>query len=297
MKIQTIRKRLKAKFNELVESIDSNDIAETVAENAFITGGCITSMLLDEEINDYDVYFRNNVAAEKVANYYVDRFIDLHRGRRDSLSKALRKAEYRKDGEGVSVMVDYDVGYISEKGMKFCGDAGEFRPIAFTSNAITLSNSNGPDTKPDIVQMITRFTGSPVHVHSNFDFVHCFNTYNPRTGDLYLDHDAVLSIMTKELRYVGSKYPICSILRTRKYITRGWTINAGQYLKMCMQVNALDLHNIDVLREQLVGVDSMYFMRFISAIEKHDVADLDHCTLFKIIDDIFDDEDSHDAAE
>ena len=58
---------------------------------------------------------------------------------------------------------------------------------------------------------------------------------------------------------MGSKYPLCSIIRTRKFIQRGYTINAGQYLKMAMQLNELDLKDVSVLQDQLIGVDSAYF--------------------------------------
>jgi hypothetical protein len=53
--------------------------------------------------------------------------------------------------------------------------------------------------------------------------------------------EALESILTKELRYVGSRYPLCSVIRTRKFLARGWTINAGQYVKMCFQISQLDL--------------------------------------------------------
>ena len=76
--------------------------------------------------------------------------------------------------------------------------------------------------------------------------------------------------MNKELFYIGSKYPICSLVRTRKFIKRGWQINAGQYVKISFQISKLDLENIYVLEDQLVGVDSIYFLNFINALKtKH----------------------------
>ncbi len=50
----------------------------------------------------------------------------------------------------------------------------------------------------------------------------------------------------------------------RKFISRGWTINAGQILKMAFQISELDLNDINVLEDQLVGVDSLYFSAAIS---------------------------------
>src|SRR3546814_2766082 len=47
---------------------------------------------------------------------------------------------------------------------------------------------------------------------------------------------ALDGLLRKELRYVGSKLPVCSLIRLRKFIRRGWVGNAGQILKMTMQV-------------------------------------------------------------
>jgi hypothetical protein len=66
---------------------------------------------------------------------------------------------------------------------------------------------------------------------------------------------------------VGSKYPIASVIRMRKFLSRGYTINAGQVLKMCYQISELDLKNPQVLEEQLTGVDVGYFNNLIYAFE------------------------------
>ena len=97
--------------------------------------------------------------------------------------------------------------------------------------------------------------------------------------------------MAKELLYQGSKYLLCSIIRTRKFIQRGWSINAGQYVKMAMQLNDLDLKNIEVLKEQLTGVDSSYFDMFISTIRRRQDDDpgfeLNAMVVSELIDKIF----------
>ncbi len=46
-------------------------------------------------------------------------------------------------------------------------------------------------------------------------------------------------------------------------------INAGQYVKMCMQLNELDLKDVKVLEEQLTGVDTTYFQMMVEALQKH----------------------------
>ena len=86
---------------------------------------------------------------------------------------------------------------------------------------------------------------------------------------------------------MGSKYPLCSLVRSRKFIQREWTINAGQYLKMAMQIHDLDPHNFDVLKEQLVGMDMAYFQQVLELIKDKDPAKLNTAYLIEIIDRIF----------
>jgi hypothetical protein len=81
------------------------------------------------------------------------------------------------------------------------------------------------------------------------------------------------------------------LVRTRKFIKRGWQINAGQYVKMSFQISKLDLTNIFVLEDQLVGVDSIYFLNFIKALKEKQMKDsnfvLNQQYLSTVIDKIF----------
>ena len=108
------------------------------------------------------------------------------------------------------------------------------------------------------------------------------------TGDkLVLQQEALETLLTKELRYIGSRYPVCSVTRIRKFIQRGWTINAGQILKMCMQISELDLTDPKVLEDQLTGVDSAYFIQVIRAVKEKDPEKINAAYLVEIIDRMF----------
>ena len=84
-----------------------------------------------------------------------------------------------------------------------------------------------------------------------------------------LPNKALECIINKELYYIGSKYPLCSIIRTRKYLERGYHINAGQYVKMAMQLNELNLKDIQTLEDQLTGVDTGYFQMMIDNLREN----------------------------
>lgn len=158
----------------------------------------------------------------------------------------------------------------------------KYRPVFMTTNAITLS---------DGIQLVIRFYGEPKEIHETYDFIHCTCYWESSTKRLEIPQEALMSIINKELVYKGSKYPICSVIRTRKFLKRGWHINAGQYLKMAFQISELDLQNINVLEDQLVGVDSSYFTSVVNSLrkmqEKNDVKAFDSTYLASIIDKIF----------
>ncbi len=158
----------------------------------------------------------------------------------------------------------------------------KYRPIYITDNAITLSGK---------VQLITRFYGEPEEIHKNFDYQHCCGYWTSWEGKVLADADTLECLLNKELRYRGSLYPVSSIIRMRKFIKRGWKINAGNMLKPIFQVSLLDLTDLKVLEEQLIGVDSAYFKSIIDYCrqkQKKDVGwTLNYEYLSEILDRIF----------
>ena len=101
-------------------------------------------------------------------------------------------------------------------------------------------------------------------------------------------------VMAKQLVYQGSKYPLTSIIRSKKFLLRGYNINAGEYLKMCWQISELDLSNLSVLEDQLMGVDVAYFNILIRILKEQTEKDSKFKVttewLFRIIDKIFNEE-------
>lgn len=296
-------------FNDFAESINNEEVRGLIENGTIITGGAIVSLLTGEKVNDYDLYFKDFNTCYKIAKYFVDKF--------NSSSKAAAQLKIEIDGKENSYISYEEAIKEVEKGkqpririfIKSAGVAGEipedeeemqtnitpdsdleeikeekpkYIPKFLSSNAISLSGK---------IQLVIRFYGEPDKIHENYDFVHCTNYWTSWNRQVVLKQDALEAIINKELRYVGSKYPLCSIIRTRKFIQRGWSINAGQYLKMAMQLNDLDLKNIKVLEDQLVGVDSTYFSMLINALQSKINSDssfqVDNSYVAAIVDKIF----------
>lgn len=298
MNSKNIKKSLNAKLNKWLESIEDKEISDIIKNNTIITGGALVSLLTGQEVNDYDVYFRTREATLAVATYYVKQFKKTHKSNafieeeKDSkgnlvpdgkISVFIRSKGVESEDEQTQTITDEtEPMEIEQTGEKEQCEKPKYRPVYLTSNAITLS---------DKIQIVIRFWGEVEDIHKNYDFAHCTCAWSSWNNELSLPTKALECIMNKELYYTGSKYPLCSIIRTRKFINRGYTINAGQYLKMCLQLNELDLKNIEVLKDQLVGVDSAYFDMFISAIadkkEKDSSWVLDNGYLVEVINRIF----------
>lgn len=286
MKKKTINAIICKKFDDFLLSITDDKVKNLVNQNSIITGGCIASMLLKEPVNDFDIYFTNKETVKAVAEYYVKQFNELNGGSGYVLDGAEKgKNEENPDFKGgVALNMTEDrikivfesKGIAKEEGA--IDDAAEieewpdgkaqvpdeskpkYRPVYLSCNAITLSHQ---------IQIVIRFYGDPDGIHQHYDYVHCTNYWTSKDRSLVLKQAALEALLAKELVYVGSKYPIASVIRTRKFIKRGYTINAGQYLKMAFQISQLNLSDVAVLEDQLVGVDVAYFSMLIDALQKH----------------------------
>ncbi len=286
MKAKTIRKVLKTKIAAWVASIEDEAVRALAEKNTIVTGGCIASMLKQESVNDYDVYFRNIETTEAVAKYYVAKFLAVNANHPLAVTSENGRVRittpngYRGETAGALDAAETEDTYTETEEKALAVDDGtpKYRPVFMSTNAITLSHK---------VQVVLRFYGEPEEIHKNYDFVHCTNYWTSWEDKLQLNQAALESLLSKELRYVGSLYPVCSIMRLRKFIARGWQINAGQILKMVMQVSQLDLLDPKVLEDQLTGVDSAYFCQLIEKLAEKDPDKVNAAYLVEIIDRIF----------
>lgn len=314
MKKKTINKVINKKFDDFVSSITDENVRNLVNKNSIISGGCIASMLLQENVNDFDIYFTNKETVSAVARYYVNEFtknfeakhgdgkiIDIRvDDETDRVKIYIKSAGMASETSGDNYQYfetrseDETNNYVDQVIQSMSGldeifvenIKDKFRPIFLSANAITLS---------DQIQLVLRFYGDPDNIHLHYDYVHCTNYWTSHDRKLVLKQDALEALMAKELIYIGSKYPICSVIRTRKFIKRGFSINAGQYLKMAFQISELNLKDFDVLEDQLTGVDVAYFYQLIEGLKNHEKSmkekgldfTLNYSYLVSIIDKIF----------
>lgn len=324
MKIKTINSILTKKVNEWVETINDETLKNKVKDNIIVTGGCITSMLLKEKINDFDIYFTDLRTTYDVARYYHKEYFGEEtedcRVQLCTKRDSGKWMDIEKDDEGIPLSIEpnieeildtykpepnEDVKYRVRIWIRSTGVAGEepqeeeyneqydpieqqenkditealddledvldeakqkYQPTYITDNAITLTNK---------IQLVLRFYGSPEDIHGNYDYLHVTNYWDSKSKKVTTNKEALECILAKELKYVGSRYPLASIFRMRKFIQRGWTVNVGQILKAVMQLNDMDLNNPNVFAEQVTGVDVHFMSMLVKQIQKKHEEDPD----------------------
>lgn len=322
--VKTMNKIIGKKIADWLGTITDKELCKLIKENIVITGGCFPSMIQNESPKDFDCYFKTKETTKKVAEYYVSQWNEANKDKKKVF--VLDGAEPSKE-----LLEYYHISALSESKSRMIANtpperlkvifpssgvvgnpqevrAGEelgdildniteidetkadeiierekrkYFPVFLSTNAITLS---------DGIQIVVRFYGEPDKIHETYDFQHTKAYWTSATGTI-IPNEVYDAVVNKTLIYTGSKYPVCSIFRMRKFIERGWRINAGQMLKICMQVSELDLTDIDTLEDQLVGVDSLYFMNLIEQFrrmkEKNADWDLTPQYIISVIDKIF----------
>jgi len=309
MKVKNVKSVLRKKTNDWLAHIDDAALRSRLdTEGVIVTGGAIVNLLLGESLNDYDVYFKTLETVKKIADHYVGWFrqnppprlaingacmpimveeyttVRNEPGVRISIKSAGVAGEnstdyayYEADPDGANA-----AEYV-EKAKEIADEQDKkprYRPIFLTPNAISLS---------DKMQLVLRFYGDADRIHGSFDYAHCMQAWDSKTGELHLHTEALQALLAKDLIYRGSFYPICSLVRARKFIQRGWTISAGQLFKIAWQIHNLNLDDIGVLEDQLTGVDTAYFLELIALVKqrKEQGKAIDETFIMEVVDKIF----------
>ena len=296
MQRKTIQRIITNKLEDWLSSISDEELRNKVKANILLSGGSITSLFQNIEVNDYDIYIKDPDVLSSLIMYYSNLVggVTILDGRyKERLVEEILNAYDVSEIKDVNNSFAISVRNLKENQIKLFFESGDdkggkkcekptdenakYYPVFMSPNAISLS---------DDIQIVTRFYGDNVEIHKTFDFVHATNYFTFDTG-LVTNLAAVESILTKQLGYQGSLYPLTSIIRMKKFTNRGWSINAGEMLKMMFQVSELNLKDPDVLEEQLIGVDVAYFGTLIEVLRGVPSEKLTSAYLNTIIDKVF----------
>ncbi len=287
MQVKTIKKVIKTKLEEWLSTIEGAKLREDVRNNLVLSGGSITCLFQDLPVNDYDIYIEDINVLVRLANYYCPNieidgrrrqeylnnykdYNDSYRLEDDDSEQAVRLKTLKED------QVKLDIPSVGIK-QEIKDEAKKYQVVFLSQNAISLT---------DDIQIVLRFSGTVEQIHKSYDFIHATNYFTFNDG-LVTNINALECILTKTLKYQGSLYPLTSIVRMKKFLLRGWSINAGEILKIVFQVSELNLRDPEVLEEQLIGVDVVYFAKLIDILRNVDDQKLTSSYLNEIIDRVF----------
>ena len=217
MKVKTIKRIIVKKLNEWLATIDDVTLRDDVRENLVLSGGSITSMLLQEPVNDYDIYIQDVLVCERLAEYYCknqginvlngnlkeeylkdinpdDLYIETEFGENVSavaiMFKSLHPGQIKLEIDGAGVEASKTKEVLKEKkkpvngGTEWTYEPKPYQPVFFSQNAISLS---------DDIQIVIRFTGTVEEIHKSYDFIHATNYFTFKEG-LVLNTEALACI-------------------------------------------------------------------------------------------------------
>lgn len=296
MQRKTIAKIIKTKLESWLESITDENLRKDVKDNIVVSGGSICSLFQMQDVNDYDVYLKSEAVCYRLAKYYAQAYTEMEvvaEFDKETLLQSYENLDESYIGTRKVILENLKEGQVkmlmpsTPAGLRTSfEDEGlnKYVPLFFSPNAISLS---------DKVQVVLRFTGTVEEIHKSFDFIHATNYYTFKEG-LVTNIRALESIMTRQLYYQGSLYPLTTIIRMKKFIKRNWNVSAGEMLKAMYQISTLDLSDPYVLEEQVCGLDVAYFSKVIEILKGKQDSDPDfkmsYEWLVTIIDKVFGDD-------
>jgi hypothetical protein len=221
----TINTSKEARF---IKRILGDDITSILKEcKATLAGGCLTSIFSRAPINDFDIYFPGETEFECFCEF-------LRRGKLSNYAKVktVHESERANTYEG-KIKDDIRLNRIvASYGIGFDLD------INFTNiniQAIKPSfNTNGPELIKD------------------FDFSVCMARFDFKSEEFEFDPRFLVDLARKELHFNPEcRHPIGSMFRLKKYLEKGFNLDACEMMKIILVINQLEFNTNKDLMDTL----------------------------------------------
>lgn len=189
----------------------------------YIAGGAITSVFTGNKINDYDIYFPSfsPVKDLEIEPFHTD--LDFTRKKLNQLARPIVETDFA---------LSYEIDGIH-------------------------------------IQLISLYAGMHIEkILSKFDFTCCMGAFCPTQYNLEKCKDPIFILNDRFLMHnsqrrlvynVNSQYPFASIIRMKKYMSRGYDISGLEMLKLVLKCNSVNIQNYADLRENMLGIDTLVF--------------------------------------
>lgn len=99
-------------------------------------------------------------------------------------------------------------------------------------------------------------TGKPEDIFKHFDYTICMGAYSFKNDSFYFHDDFFKHLAQRRLVFnPGTKFPISSLVRIKKYMERGYSISGIEIIKIALQIQQLSILTNKDLANQLGGID------------------------------------------
>lgn len=187
------------------------------AGHGILAGGTFTSLLSKQDINDFDIYFTHREGLAHVLSILYSHYKDV--------------PSYK----------DYGLSYF------------EVRFNHMTDKSLLALRDDEEDIQFILYRM---FSGGIPQIFSEFDFTINMFAYDFYTGRMLAHKDAIKHLSQRVLVInEGTRYPLVSVLRTKKYESRGFTTSKAQMLNLLLSVSQKRYNSWEVVIDE---VGSMY---------------------------------------
>lgn len=189
-----------------------------IIDNCIISGGCITSELFNQGYNDIDIYFKNLKAAKLFLQS-----IGINENRYSII-------EEKNQNPRIELKKDFKY----------------HRSTVFvTKNSLTFDKSR--------CQFIFVHIGNAKYIMDNFDLNHNKAYIDGETKKLHFTLEAIKSLSNKTIVFSRDlKYPIRSLSRAIKYITKGFSLSLSEYLFIISKISENNLSAEEIVTEAIL---------------------------------------------
>jgi len=99
----------------------------------------------------------------------------------------------------------------------------------------------------------------PMKVYDHYDYTICMGGFDFQNDRFFFHEDFMKHLAQRRLVFNHkTDFPMSSLLRSMKYVSRGFFISGVELLKLAMTINAKKITNYKELRRQMMGIDTAF---------------------------------------
>ena len=212
----------------------------------YFAGGCFASLVRQEKVADYDVFFVDPAEALEFMKGFVDKAAPSGLTRFGIPDCCIV-------GEPPTLRIKGAVWQNPEIRSAKYGKTTVLRCVSEMAATYKVRGS--------LYQTVFMLSGPSYEVCKSFDFEHARCAYHPRnhgtSGDFLVGPRFFESVASNELVYRSgdAKYPLGTLIRMADRVKRGWHVNDVEWVKVAFDISSLMLRDPKVMAAQLKGVD------------------------------------------